>query len=79
MGNIHEFDEVIKLLFDDFSYLIIDLPGHGKTQVLDDLENAGFIISFKPWWHSKKGIYYKVIDEYSLFYKQLRNSGLLAS
>ena len=36
MGNIHEFDEVIKLLFDDFSYLIIDLPGHGKTQVLDD-------------------------------------------
>ncbi|MFM6813362.1 MAG: alpha/beta fold hydrolase, partial [Dolichospermum sp.] len=21
---------------DDFSYLVIDLPGHGKTQVLDD-------------------------------------------
>ena len=36
MGNIHEFDEVIKLLFADFSYLTIDLPGHGKTQVLDD-------------------------------------------
>ena len=36
MGNIYEFDQVIKLLFDDFSYLIIDLPGHGKTQVLDD-------------------------------------------
>ncbi|MBO1053773.1 MAG: 2-succinyl-6-hydroxy-2,4-cyclohexadiene-1-carboxylate synthase [Dolichospermum sp. DET73] len=36
MGNIHEFDQVIKLLFADFSYLTIDLPGHGKTQVLDD-------------------------------------------
>ncbi|MEI6446018.1 MAG: 2-succinyl-6-hydroxy-2,4-cyclohexadiene-1-carboxylate synthase [Nostocales cyanobacterium ELA583] len=36
MGNIHEFDETIKLLVDDFSCLTIDLPGHGKTQVLDD-------------------------------------------
>jgi len=36
MGNVHEFDEVIKLLFNDFSYLTIDLPGHGKTQVLND-------------------------------------------
>ncbi|MEH2454771.1 2-succinyl-6-hydroxy-2,4-cyclohexadiene-1-carboxylate synthase [Nostoc sp.] len=34
MGNIDEFDEAIKLLFDEFSYLTIDLPGHGKTQVL---------------------------------------------
>ena len=38
MGNIHEFDEAIKLLFNDFSYLTIDLPGHGKTQVLGDDE-----------------------------------------
>lgn len=34
MGNIDEFDEVIKLLGNNFSYLILDLPGHGKTQVL---------------------------------------------
>ncbi|AFY48103.1 2-succinyl-6-hydroxy-2,4-cyclohexadiene-1-carboxylate synthase [Nostoc sp. PCC 7524] len=34
MGNIHEFDEAIKFLGDDFSYLTLDLPGHGKTQVL---------------------------------------------
>ncbi|MEH2446932.1 MAG: 2-succinyl-6-hydroxy-2,4-cyclohexadiene-1-carboxylate synthase [Nostoc sp.] len=34
MGNIDEFDEVIKLLLYEFSYLRIDLPGHGKTQVL---------------------------------------------
>ncbi|MBD2252363.1 2-succinyl-6-hydroxy-2,4-cyclohexadiene-1-carboxylate synthase [Nostoc parmelioides] len=34
MGNIDEFDAVIELLGDDFSYLKLDLPGHGKTQVL---------------------------------------------
>ena len=34
MGNIDEFDEAIKLLSDDFCYLKVDLPGHGKTQVL---------------------------------------------
>ena len=34
MGNIHEFDEAIALLSDNFSYLTIDLPGHGKTQIL---------------------------------------------
>ncbi|MEM6752447.1 MAG: 2-succinyl-6-hydroxy-2,4-cyclohexadiene-1-carboxylate synthase [Cyanobacteria bacterium P01_C01_bin.38] len=36
MGNIHEFDRAISLLNDDFHCLNIDLPGHGKTQVLDD-------------------------------------------
>lgn len=35
---------------------------------LKELENTGFIISFKPYEHHKKGIYYRVIDEYSLFY-----------
>ncbi|MEA5579059.1 2-succinyl-6-hydroxy-2,4-cyclohexadiene-1-carboxylate synthase [Anabaena sp. UHCC 0451] len=34
MGNIEEFDAAIKLLDNDFSYLTLDLPGHGKTQVL---------------------------------------------
>ncbi|WP_375512575.1 2-succinyl-6-hydroxy-2,4-cyclohexadiene-1-carboxylate synthase [uncultured Nostoc sp.] len=34
MGNIDEFNEAIKLLSDEFYYLIVDLPGHGKTQVL---------------------------------------------
>jgi 2-succinyl-6-hydroxy-2,4-cyclohexadiene-1-carboxylate synthase len=34
IGNIEEFDEAIRLLGEDFSYLILDLPGHGKTQVL---------------------------------------------
>ena len=35
---------------------------------LKDLENAGFIISFTPYNHQKKGIFYRVIDEYTLFY-----------
>lgn len=34
MGNINEFNEAMKLLGTDFSYLTLDLPGHGKTQVL---------------------------------------------
>ena len=35
---------------------------------LEELEQAGFIARFKPFSHKKKGIYYKVIDEYTLFY-----------
>ncbi|GAB1542193.1 2-succinyl-6-hydroxy-2,4-cyclohexadiene-1-carboxy late synthase [Scytonema sp. NUACC21] len=38
MGNSHEFDEAIALLSNEFSCLIIDLPGHGKTQVLGSPE-----------------------------------------
>ncbi|MDJ0733270.1 MAG: 2-succinyl-6-hydroxy-2,4-cyclohexadiene-1-carboxylate synthase [Nostocaceae cyanobacterium] len=34
MGNVHEFDDAIQLLSKEFSYLTIDLPGHGKTEVL---------------------------------------------
>ncbi|HLO83676.1 MAG TPA: 2-succinyl-6-hydroxy-2,4-cyclohexadiene-1-carboxylate synthase [Nostocaceae cyanobacterium] len=34
MGKIDEFDPAIDLLNDEFSYLTLDLPGHGKTQVL---------------------------------------------
>ena len=35
---------------------------------LKQLEEAGFILSFLPHGHQKKGIYYKAIDEYTLFY-----------
>lgn len=35
---------------------------------LRELEDTGFIISFKPYKNKRKGIYYKVIDEYTLFY-----------
>lgn len=42
--------------------------GGTAKQKLDALEEAGFIISFKPYGNKQKGIYYKVIDEYTLFY-----------
>ena len=35
---------------------------------LNELEEAGFIISFTPYAHKKRGIYYRIIDEYTLFY-----------
>lgn len=41
--------------------------GRGSDK-LKALEDASFIIRFKPHLHSKKGIYYKIIDEYTLFY-----------
>lgn len=44
------------------------LHGKGGLRKLKALQDASFIISFKPHLHSKKGIYYKVIDEYTLFY-----------
>jgi len=35
---------------------------------LKELEDSGFIMSFIPYGNEKKGIYYKIIDEYTLFY-----------
>lgn len=35
---------------------------------LIELEEAGFIVSFKPYGHKKRGIFYRLIDEYTLFY-----------
>jgi uncharacterized protein len=43
------------------------LGGVGAKK-LKDLEETGFIISFKPLYHKKKGIYYRINDEYTLFY-----------
>ena len=44
------------------------LRGKGGLQKLKALQDANFIMSFKPHFHKKRGIYYRVIDEYSLFY-----------
>lgn len=41
--------------------------GGSLTKRLRELEAAGFIISFIPW-KKERGIFYKVIDEYTLFY-----------
>lgn len=42
--------------------------GGRLNERLNALEQAGFIIKFLPYGHKRKGIYFKVIDEYSLFY-----------
>jgi AAA+ ATPase superfamily predicted ATPase len=42
--------------------------GGTHKKKLKDLEQTGFIMSFKPLFHKKKGIYYRLTDEYVLFY-----------
>lgn len=42
--------------------------GGRLTSRLMDLEESGFITSFVPYGHKGRGTYYKVIDEYTLFY-----------
>lgn len=42
--------------------------GGSMVARLKDLENAGFIVSFIPYKHKQKGIYYRIFDEYILFY-----------
>ncbi len=42
--------------------------GGRLKQRLKELEEAGFIESFVPYQHKEKGIYYRVLDEYTLFY-----------
>ena len=44
------------------------LQGKGGIEKLKALQDANFIMSFKPLFHKTRGIYYRVIDEYSLFY-----------
>jgi hypothetical protein len=42
--------------------------GYAGLNKLKNLEDAGFLMSFKSHFHKKKGIYYRIIDEYSHFY-----------
>lgn len=44
------------------------LVGKGGLKKLNALKETGFIIDFKPLFHKEKGLYYKVIDFYCLFY-----------
>ncbi len=44
------------------------IKGYSGLQKLKELETAGFIAKYIPYQHSKKGIYYRIIDEYTLFY-----------
>jgi uncharacterized protein len=47
----------------------LGLPQSGRlVERLNELEDAGFIIAFLPYQHREKGTYYRVIDEYTMFY-----------
>ncbi len=52
--------------------------GGSTIHRLKELEDAGFIMSFIPYGHKEKGIYYKIIDEYTLFYLHWIESNLPA-
>jgi uncharacterized protein len=43
------------------------LGAQGK-KILRDLEKTGFIMRFKPLYHKKRGAYYRLKDEYTIFY-----------
>ncbi|MCX7115664.1 MAG: ATP-binding protein [Gammaproteobacteria bacterium] len=45
----------------------LQLKGGRLTGRLKELEEAGFIVAFKSW-KKERGTYYKIIDEYTLFY-----------
>ncbi len=42
--------------------------GNTGLKKLRELEETGFIIGFKPLYHKKKGVYYRLADEYISFY-----------
>jgi hypothetical protein len=42
--------------------------GSGLLNRLKALEDCSFITSFVPLYHKERGIYYKVSDEYTVFY-----------
>jgi hypothetical protein len=46
----------------------LSTSGGAFKRRLRELEEAGFILSSKPIGRKKKGEYYRIIDEYSLFY-----------
>ncbi len=42
--------------------------GYSILSKLEALKTCGFIMSFVPYGYKEKGLYYKIIDEYTLFY-----------
>jgi uncharacterized protein len=50
--------------------------GGGTSRVLDELEVSGFIAMYYPFGKKKKDIFYRLTDEFSLFYIQfMENKG----
>lgn len=46
----------------------LSTDGGRLKERLDALEKSGFIVSFKPYGFIKRKTFYRIIDEYSLFY-----------
>jgi len=44
------------------------IKGYAGLQKLKELQSTGFIMKYTPYGSAKHGMYYKVIDEYTLFY-----------
>ena len=44
------------------------IKGYVGLQKLKELQSAGFIMRYVPYGHAKHGMYYKIIDEYTMFY-----------
>jgi len=42
--------------------------GGAYSKKLKNLEETGFIMSYVPIFHKEKGVYYRITDEYTLFY-----------
>ena len=75
--NSEHYQEIIRIIAsykDGVSRSLIDekskLSGKGGrlTERLEDLEHAGFITSFVPYQHIKRGLFYRINDPYCLFY-----------
>lgn len=75
--NAKNYIELIKIIANSHEGISrIEIEKKSKTTAkggtlserLKDLELAGFIKSFLPFKHKNKGMYYRVIDEYSYFY-----------
>ena len=47
---------------------MIGSSGKSGIEKLKALEESDFILSFRPHFHKRRGVYYRVIDEYTLFY-----------
>ncbi len=51
--------------------------GGGTTQLLEELNESGFIEAYTPFGKNSKDSIYKLVDEYSLFYTKFIENGKL--
>lgn len=46
----------------------LNIQGGTGTKKLQELEDAGFVMGFKPIFHKERRTYYRLVDEYTYFY-----------